>query len=86
MSAIPDLAYPQTRGERPTDLERTLDFVSALYRIAARDPDVHNLLVAVRYLARPNNALHQPALTDRVTAEMAAASPRPTAELATVVA
>jgi hypothetical protein len=85
MSASPDLAYPQARGERPADLEHTLNFVSALYRVAARDPDVHKLLVAVRHLARPNDALHEPGLAERVTAEMAAAS-SPTAELATLAA
>jgi 2-polyprenyl-6-methoxyphenol hydroxylase-like FAD-dependent oxidoreductase len=80
MSAIPDLAYPQTRGERPTDLEHRISFISGLYRVAARDPDVHKLLVAVRHVGRPHNALHEPHLADRVRAEMAGASPRPTAE------
>jgi hypothetical protein len=56
-----------------------------LSRIAARDPDVHKLLVAVRHLARPNNALQEPGLADQVRAEMAAAS-LPTAELATLAA
>jgi 2-polyprenyl-6-methoxyphenol hydroxylase-like FAD-dependent oxidoreductase len=84
MSAIPDLAYPQTRGERPADLEQTLDFVRALYRVAARDPDVHEVLVAVRYLARPHSALHEPEIADRVRAEMAA--PRTVAAMTTVAA
>jgi 2-polyprenyl-6-methoxyphenol hydroxylase-like FAD-dependent oxidoreductase len=85
MSATPDLAYPETRGERPADLERMLAFVSALHRIAARDPAVHELLAAVRHLARPNAALQEPGLADRVRAEMAAASPAP-ADLATLAA
>jgi 2-polyprenyl-6-methoxyphenol hydroxylase-like FAD-dependent oxidoreductase len=84
MSATPDLAYPKTRGERPADLERTLEFVSALHRLAARDPAVHELLAAVRHLARLDDALHEPDLVDRVRAEMAAASTR--AELATLAA
>jgi 2-polyprenyl-6-methoxyphenol hydroxylase-like FAD-dependent oxidoreductase len=75
MSATPDLVYPQTRGVRPPDLERTLEFVSALYRVAARDPAVHELVVAVRHLARPNDALREPELVERVRAEMAAAAP-----------
>jgi 2-polyprenyl-6-methoxyphenol hydroxylase-like FAD-dependent oxidoreductase len=85
MAATPDLAYPQTRGDRPADLERTLNFVAALYRVAARDPDVHKLLVAVRHLARPNDALQERGLVDRVRAEMAAAS-APSAELTTLAA
>jgi 2-polyprenyl-6-methoxyphenol hydroxylase-like FAD-dependent oxidoreductase len=85
MSTTPDLAYPPTRGERPADLGHTLDFAAALYRIAARDPEVHELLVAVRHLARPSDALHEPDLVDRVRAEMAAAPPA-AAELATLAA
>jgi hypothetical protein len=82
MSATPDLAYPETRGERPADLEPTLDFVSALHRVGARNREVHELLVAVRHLVRPNSTLHDPRLVGRVKAEMAAASPS-TAELTT---
>ena len=74
MSALPDLGYPMTRGERPADLEQALARVAALYRIAARDPDVHEQLVAVRCLARPMAALHQPAVAARLAAELEAAS------------
>jgi 2-polyprenyl-6-methoxyphenol hydroxylase-like FAD-dependent oxidoreductase len=86
MSSLPDLAYPQTRGERPADLEERLNFMSALYQVAARDHDVHELLVAVRYLARPDNALHEAGLIDRVRAEMAAASHREPAEMRAIAA
>jgi NAD(P)-dependent dehydrogenase (short-subunit alcohol dehydrogenase family) len=54
------------------------------YRVVA--PEVHALLVAVRYLARPSPALHGSAIVERVTAEMAAVRPRPTAELFMAVA
>ncbi len=84
MSTTPDLAYPQTRGDRPADLEHALGFGAALYRVAARDPAVHELVVAVRHLTRPNDALCEPTLVDRVRAEMAAA--RPAAELAPLAA
>ena len=85
MSTTPDLAYPQTCGERPADLERTLDFVAALARVAARDPEIHELVVAVRHLARPETDLHHPDLVARVKAEMPAAS-SPTAEFASLAA
>jgi 2-polyprenyl-6-methoxyphenol hydroxylase-like FAD-dependent oxidoreductase len=85
MSTTPDLDYPQTRGERPADLAHALDCTAALYRVGARDAKVHELLVEVHHLARPNDALREPALVDRVRAEIAAASP-PTAELATLAA
>lgn len=84
MSTTPDLAYPQTRGERPADLEHTLEFVSALHRLAARDPEIHALLVAVRHLARPAGDLDAPDLVERVKAEMAAEVRA--AELATLAA
>ena len=74
MSTTPDLAYPQTRGERPADLQHALDFARALHRVAARDPEVHQLLIAVRHLAKPHHALNQPDLVERVKAEMAAPS------------
>ena len=86
MSAIPDLAYPETGGERPADLEDRLNFVSALHRVAARNPDVHELLVAVRYFLRPDSALDEPGLVEQVRAEMAAASMSPTAELVAAAA
>jgi 2-polyprenyl-6-methoxyphenol hydroxylase-like FAD-dependent oxidoreductase len=85
MSATPDLAYPQTRGERPPDLEHTLQFVAALYRLAARDPEVHQVVVAVQHLLRPHDALHEPDLVERVQAEMAAA-PRQAGRLAPLAA
>jgi 2-polyprenyl-6-methoxyphenol hydroxylase-like FAD-dependent oxidoreductase len=75
MSATPDLAHPQSRGERPADLDHTLAFGAALCRVAARDPAVHEVVVAVRHLARPDAALHEPGLVARVRAEMAAGSP-----------
>jgi hypothetical protein len=86
MSATPDLAYPQTRGERPADLEQKLGFVEALHRLAARDPDVHKVLVLVRYLARPSSALNEPTLRERVLAEMQGVEPQAEVELARVAA
>jgi 2-polyprenyl-6-methoxyphenol hydroxylase-like FAD-dependent oxidoreductase len=75
MSATPDLAYPQTHGERPLELEQTLAFVAALHRLAARDPEIHAVLVAVQHLVRPHDALHDPDLVERVRAEMTVAAP-----------
>jgi hypothetical protein len=86
MSATPDLAYPQTRGERPPDLDQKLGFVSALHRLAARDPDVHRVLVSVRYLARPSSALNERTLREQVLAEMQGAGPQAEVELARVAA
>ncbi len=38
MSALPDLANPETRGERPPGLEPMLRFGAALVQLAAEDP------------------------------------------------
>jgi hypothetical protein len=70
MSAVRDFIYPETRGERPADLERARGFHAALTRIAARDPDVHRLMIGVRNLMIPAAALHEPDIARRVQTEM----------------
>jgi 2-polyprenyl-6-methoxyphenol hydroxylase-like FAD-dependent oxidoreductase len=70
ISSIPDLALPETRGERPSDLADLLRFRGALLRLAARDADVHRLLQSVQYLMMPRTVLRDPELVRRVQAEM----------------
>jgi 2-polyprenyl-6-methoxyphenol hydroxylase-like FAD-dependent oxidoreductase len=70
MSALPDLAMPETRGERPPGLGDALRFRGALLRVAARDADVHRLLQSVQYIMAPRAALQDPDLVRRVQAEM----------------
>lgn len=72
-AAVPDFAHPLTRGERPSGLERSLQFTGALFRVAAKDPEVHRLMVQVRHLLAPAGALREPELVRRIEAEMAAA-------------
>ena len=73
--ASPYLSQTAVQSRAWPRFEHTLESVAALHRVAARDPEVHELLVAVHHLARPHDALHDPDLVDRVRAEMAAASP-----------
>jgi 2-polyprenyl-6-methoxyphenol hydroxylase-like FAD-dependent oxidoreductase len=73
MSAIPDFVYPQTRGQRPPDLEKSLAFSAALNRLAIQDADVHKLLLEVHHLLKPRSLLREPALLSRVAAEPKAA-------------
>jgi 2-polyprenyl-6-methoxyphenol hydroxylase-like FAD-dependent oxidoreductase len=73
MAALPDFLYPDTRGERPADLEHRLRFAGALRRIALRDPAVHKLTVEVWHLLKPFDVYHDPELARRVADEMAAA-------------
>ncbi len=72
MSAVPDFAYPATRGQRPEDFERTLAYSAALQRLGLADPFVDKLVTKVWHLMEPASALQDPALVARVKAEMAA--------------
>ncbi len=71
MSAIPDLIYPQTRGERPADFESRLNFGFAIARLAIRDPDVHRLMQEVQHLLSPPSVYADPAIQKLVQAELA---------------
>jgi 2-polyprenyl-6-methoxyphenol hydroxylase-like FAD-dependent oxidoreductase len=79
MSAIPDFAYRETTGERPADLEERLNFQKALNRIATRDVEIYRLLMQVRHLMKPRSMLYDPAIVERVKAEVAAPSGCPIA-------
>jgi hypothetical protein len=71
-AAVPDFIYPNTRGQRPADLDKALGFASALVRIAARDPAVHKLMLEVQHLLKPRSVYNAPELMRKVTAEVAA--------------
>jgi hypothetical protein len=72
--AISDLAYPQTRGERPPDLKQRLSYGRALLQLAAADPEVDMALSEVRALLKPFSALREPKLARRVEALLAEAA------------
>jgi 2-polyprenyl-6-methoxyphenol hydroxylase-like FAD-dependent oxidoreductase len=65
-----DFVYPQTRGARPPDLEKRLQYGAALTRLAAEDPETHRIVIEVRHLIRPQSALREPELARRVAALM----------------
>jgi 2-polyprenyl-6-methoxyphenol hydroxylase-like FAD-dependent oxidoreductase len=71
--AMNDLVYPQTRGERPPDFEKKLQYARALTRLAAEDPETDRIVFEVRSLLRPQSALREPELASRVMSMMAAA-------------
>ncbi|MDY0885787.1 NAD(P)/FAD-dependent oxidoreductase [Dongia soli] len=71
MSAVPDFIYPGTRGERPADFDDAIAYSSGLYRVAFRDPVVRRLILEVQQLLQPPSILHEPALMQRVKAELA---------------
>ena len=70
-AAVPDFIHPDTRGERPADLEQTLKFGTGLSKLAARDPAVHKLTAEVQNLLKPRSVYQNPALVQRVMAVMA---------------
>jgi 2-polyprenyl-6-methoxyphenol hydroxylase-like FAD-dependent oxidoreductase len=70
-AAVTDFIYPETRGDRPADLETTLKFGQAIVRLAARDANVHKLRMEVLNLLKPRSVFRDPALVDRVRALMA---------------
>jgi len=70
-AAVPDFVHPDTRGQRPADLEQTLKFGMGLSKLAARDPAVHKLTAEVQNLLKPRSVYHDPALVQRVMAILA---------------
>jgi hypothetical protein len=72
-SAIPDFADPLTEGTRPPDLEKSLKFGAALFKAAAKDPAVHQVMAEVQHLLRPGSGYQAPEIADRIKAAMAAA-------------
>jgi 2-polyprenyl-6-methoxyphenol hydroxylase-like FAD-dependent oxidoreductase len=73
-NAIGDLVYPQTRGDRPPDFENAFLYMRALTRLAAEDPETDRIVSEVRALLRPQSALREPELANRVMALMTAAA------------
>ena len=59
-AAIPDFVHPDTRGERPANLEQMLKFGLALTKLAARDPAVHTLAAEVQHLLKPRSVYQDP--------------------------
>jgi 2-polyprenyl-6-methoxyphenol hydroxylase-like FAD-dependent oxidoreductase len=70
MSAVPDLVYPETRGERAADFERRLKYNGALIRTAMQDATVHRLLAEVQQLLKPPSILQDPAVEQLVQREL----------------
>jgi len=70
MSAVPDLVYPETRGERPADFESRLKYDGALLRTAMHDAAIHRLLSEVQQLLKPPGVLLDPAVDRPVQREL----------------
>ena len=68
MSTSADLAFPQTRGERPANFAEAREFEAALFRAAVADPVVHRAIIAVAQLLQPQSLLQEPDIMRRIEA------------------
>jgi hypothetical protein len=66
MSTSADLAFPQTRGERPDNFAEARQFEAALFRAAVIDPVVHRAMIEVAQLLQPHQRLREPDITQRI--------------------
>jgi len=68
MSNSADLAFPQTRGERPDNFAEAREFEAALFRAAVADPIVHRAMLEVAQLLEPQSLLQEPDIMRRIEA------------------
>ena len=65
MSTSADLAFPETRGERPEKFEEGRQFEAALFRAVIADPVVHRAVMDVMQLLQPFSRLQEPDMLRR---------------------
>jgi 2-polyprenyl-6-methoxyphenol hydroxylase-like FAD-dependent oxidoreductase len=66
MSTSADLAFPQTRGERPEKFAEAQQFEAALFRAAVADPVVHRAVTEVALLLKSHHRLREPDILRRI--------------------
>ena len=74
MSTSADLAFPQTRGERPDNFAEAREFEADLFRAAVADPIVHRAVMEVAQLLEPHQRLHELDIMRRIEAVSAKAA------------
>jgi 2-polyprenyl-6-methoxyphenol hydroxylase-like FAD-dependent oxidoreductase len=74
MSTSADLAFPQTRGERPDNFAEAREFEAALFRAAVADPVVHRAMLEVAQLLQSHHRLQEPDIMWRIEAASAKAA------------
>jgi len=74
MSTSADLAFPQTRGERPDNFDEARQFEKDLFRAAMADPVVHRAIIEVAQLLQPQSLLQEPNIMRRIEAVSAKAA------------
>ena len=68
MSTSADLAFPQTRGERPDNFAEAREFEAALFHAAVADPVVHRTMLEVAQLLHSHDRLREPDIRRRIEA------------------
>lgn len=68
MSTSADLAFPQTRGQRPDNFAEAREFEAALFRAAVADPVVHRAMTEVAQLLQSHHRLQEPDIIRRIEA------------------
>jgi len=66
LAALPDLAFPDARGQRPHDLNESLAYQSQFGKAAVLDHGVQKLLLEVIGLVTPGEALRAPDVVEKV--------------------
>jgi len=74
MSTSADLAFPQTRGQRPENFAEAREFEADLFRAAVADPVVHRAMMEVAQLLQPQSLLQEPDIIRRIEAVPAKAA------------
>ena len=70
LAANLDLAYPQTRGERPPQTQERARYFAAFDQLQIEDIEVQRLEMEVFQLMRPLSALYEEPLRGRALARM----------------
>jgi 2-polyprenyl-6-methoxyphenol hydroxylase-like FAD-dependent oxidoreductase len=70
MSTSADLAFPQTRGERPDNFVEAQRFEAALFHAVIADPVVHRAVIEVAQLLQPQSLLQEPDMMQRIEAAL----------------
>jgi 2-polyprenyl-6-methoxyphenol hydroxylase-like FAD-dependent oxidoreductase len=68
LATLTDLAYPDTRGERPQGIIDATNFQHRLFAAAFKDPILHKALFEVLNLLQPGNLLESDEIIQRVRA------------------
>lgn len=66
LAASQDLAFPQTTGERPPNMDETADYMQSIAQIATDDEELYQTVSGVFALTAPLSALFVPDIQEKV--------------------